>query len=84
MPLYLFYFLQPLDMAYFLLLKHIYSDSISQLIYTHINLINKETFLLAFKTAFKKSFIKDNIYAGFRDTGLIPLDLEIVISKLDI
>ena len=71
-------------MAYFLPLKRIYSDSILQLTRTRINFINKETFLLAFKTAFKKSFTKDNICAGFRDTGLIPLDSEIVISKLDI
>ena len=57
--------LQPLNVAYFLLLKRNYSDTISALARSYIYYINKETFLLAFKAAFKQTFTLVNIYAGF-------------------
>jgi hypothetical protein len=46
--------------------------------------INKETLLLAFKAAFKKTFILVNIRAGFRGAGLVPHDPELVLLKLDV
>jgi hypothetical protein len=65
MPLYLSHLLQLLDVAYFSLLKRKYSDEILALVRNYIYYINKETFLLAFKLAFKKIFILENIYVGF-------------------
>jgi hypothetical protein len=46
--------------------------------------IKKEAFLLAFKAAFKKLIIKENIYVGFRSTRLVLHNLEAVILKLNI
>jgi hypothetical protein len=46
--------------------------------------IKKEAFLLAFKAAFKKAIIKDNIYAGFRGARLVLYNLEAVILKLNV
>ena len=42
-----------------------YSNKILALAYNYIYYISKETFLLAFKYAFSKAFIEDNICAGF-------------------
>ena len=84
MPLYLSYLLQPLDIVCFALLKRIYSDSISQLVRNRVQYISKETFLPAFESAFEKTFIEKNIRIGFRDAELVPLDSEMVISKLNI
>jgi hypothetical protein len=65
MPLHLFYLLQPLNVTYFSLLKRLYSNAILALVRSYIYYINKETFLLVFKVAFKKTFTAENIYAGF-------------------
>jgi hypothetical protein len=65
MPPHLFHLLQPLNVAYFLLLKRSYSDAILALARSRIHHINKETFLPAFKVAFKKTFTAENICVGF-------------------
>jgi hypothetical protein len=66
------------------LLKRYYSNRILLLARSYIYYINKETFLLAFKVAFKKTFILENIYAGFRGARLAPHDPKVVLLKLDI
>jgi hypothetical protein len=76
---YALHILQPLNVGCFLLLKRAYGTEISRLIYHYINYINKLSFLSAFKTAFKKVIIKDNIHAGFRATGLILFKPDIVL-----
>jgi hypothetical protein len=48
-----------------MLLKRAYSNSVSALARSYINYISKETFLPAFKAAFKKAITLDNIQAGF-------------------
>jgi hypothetical protein len=65
MLLHLSHLLQPLNVVPYLLLKRYYSDRISLLARSRIYYINKETFLLAFKAAFKKTFTAENIRAGF-------------------
>jgi hypothetical protein len=65
MPAHLLHLLQPLNVACFLLLKRAYSDGISILARSRIHYINKETFLLAFKAAYKKAFTAENICVGF-------------------
>jgi hypothetical protein len=84
MPSYLSYLLQPLDVGCFLPLKQAYSDEINSLLQYSTKKIKKEAFLLAFKAAFEKLMIKENIYAGFRGAGLVLHNLEVVILKLDV
>ena len=84
MPLYLLHLLQPLNIAYFSPLKHVYSNRISALTCNYIIYIIKKEFLLAFKAVYNKVFIKNNIYTGFRGAKLVPLNSNIVILKLNI
>ncbi|EUC39438.1 hypothetical protein COCMIDRAFT_111615, partial [Bipolaris oryzae ATCC 44560] len=51
----------PFNVAYFLLLKRKYSNTILGLVYNYTYYISKKTFLLAFKTTFKQSIMKKNI-----------------------
>jgi hypothetical protein len=84
MPPHSSHLLQPLDVACFAPLKRAYGDGVSALARSHINYINKETFLPAFKAAFEKAITLDNIQAGFRGAGLVPHNPEAVLSKLDV
>jgi hypothetical protein len=65
MLLHLLHLLQPLNLVSYLLLKRYYSDRILLLARSRIYYINKETFLLAFKAAFKKTFTLENVCAEF-------------------
>jgi hypothetical protein len=65
MPPHLLHLLQLLDVACFSPLKRMYGDKILALARNCIYYINKETFLLAFKVAFKKTFTQENVCAGF-------------------
>jgi hypothetical protein len=84
MPLHLSHLLQPLNVVPYSLLKRHYSNRISLLARSRIHYINKETFLLAFKAAFKKTFTLENVCAGFRGAGLAPHDPNVVLSKLNV
>ena len=76
--------LQPLDVGCFSPVKRAYGNEIGWMVRHHINRIDKLSFLPAFKAAFERSFTKDNICAGFRDTGLVPFHPDTVIPKLDV
>jgi hypothetical protein len=65
MPLHSSHLLQPLDVAYFSPLKRAYGNAVLALARSRIYYINKETFLLAFKLAFKKVITVENICVGF-------------------
>jgi hypothetical protein len=65
MLLHLLHLLQPLNVVSYSLWKRYYGDRILLLARSRIYYINKETFLLAFKAAFKKTFTLENIRAGF-------------------
>jgi hypothetical protein len=65
MPPYSSHLLQPLNVVLYSLLKRYYGDGISLLVRSRIYYIDKETFLLAFKVAFEKTFTLENIYVGF-------------------
>jgi len=62
---YALYLLQPLDIECFLPLKRVYRTKINGFIRNYINHINKLFFLVAFKIAFNRAFIKANIYISF-------------------
>ena len=65
MPSHLSHLLQPLNVVPYSLLKRHYSDRISLLARSRIYYVNKETFLLAFKEAYKKTFTLKNVRVGF-------------------
>jgi hypothetical protein len=65
-------------------LKKAYGRQIEDLARNHIFHISKLEFLPAFKAAFDAAFTANNICASFRGAGLIPLDPEAVLSKLDV
>ncbi|KAF1923986.1 uncharacterized protein M421DRAFT_425324 [Didymella exigua CBS 183.55] len=70
MPPHSSHLLQPLDIVPYSLLKRHYSDRISLLARSYIYYINKETFLLAFKVAFKRMFTLENVV-------LLKLDVQL-------
>ena len=49
-----------------------------------INYITKPEFLLCFKAAYNAAITPSNILGGFRGAGLVPFDLDWVISSLDV
>ncbi|USP74632.1 hypothetical protein yc1106_01906 [Curvularia clavata] len=84
MPPHSSHLLQPLNVGCFSPLKRAYSREVESLIRNHINHITKLEFLPAFKVAFNQSFVSANICSAFRGAGLIPLQPEAVLSKLDV
>jgi hypothetical protein len=81
---YLPHLLQPLNVVLYSLLKRYYSDRILLLARSRIYYINKETFLLAFRAAFKKTFTLESVCAGFRGARLVLYNLDAVLSRLDV
>jgi hypothetical protein len=84
MPAYASHLLQPLDVGCFGPLKKAYGREIERLERCSINHISKTEFFPAFHAAHRATIIESNIRGGFRGAGLAPLDLENVISKLDV
>ncbi|SRR6266566_1801071 len=78
------HFIQPLDIDCFNILKWLYGKELKDFIKIYINYITKTEFLFIFKAAHFKIMTTANIQVGFRDVGLMPYDLQTVISKLDI
>jgi hypothetical protein len=84
MPPHSSHLLQPLDVGCFSPLKRAYSREVEALIRHHINHITKLEFLPAFKAAYNRSFTSTNICSAFRGAGLVPLQPDAVLSKLDV
>ncbi|KAF1925185.1 DDE-domain-containing protein, partial [Didymella exigua CBS 183.55] len=84
MPPHSSHLLQPLDVGCFSPLKRAYSREVESLIRHHINHITKLEFLPAFKAAFNQSLTSANICSAFRGAGLVPLQPDAVLSKLDV
>ena len=80
MPSHSSYKLQPLDVGCFHTLKCSYRAEIEKLIQVQITYILKEDFFLVFHTTFRTALTKLNIRGGFRGLGLVPYDLEYMIS----
>jgi hypothetical protein len=76
--------LQPLDVGCFGLLKKAYGREIEHLIKCSITHVSKTEFFPAFHAAFQATMTEENIKAAFRGAGLVPLDPESVVSKLDV
>jgi hypothetical protein len=84
MPAHSSHILQPLDVGCFAPLKRAYSKEIRVLALDRIGRIDKKAFIATFAKVFKKAFSKANILSSFRATGLVPNDLLVVLSKLDV
>jgi hypothetical protein len=84
MPPHSSHLLQPLNVGCFSPWKRAYSCEIEALIRHHINHITKLEFLPAFKVAFDRSFTSANICSAFRGAGLVLLQPDVVLSKLDV
>jgi hypothetical protein len=75
--------LQPLDVGCFSILKDSYSRAIEQIMQMQITYITKDNFFPVFKEAYDNSMTVRNAQAGFRATGLVPLNPDKVLSRLD-
>jgi hypothetical protein len=84
MPAHSSHLLQPLDVGCFAPLKKAYGRQAEDLMRNRITHITKLEFLPCFLRADKAAITESNIQGGFRGAGLVPLDPEAVISKLDI
>ena len=54
------------------------------MIKAYINHIIKTEFFIVFKAIYLNITRPENIQTGFRDTGLIPYDPQVILSKLDV
>ncbi|EDN99830.1 hypothetical protein SS1G_02688 [Sclerotinia sclerotiorum 1980 UF-70] len=84
LPLHSSHLTQPLDVGCFSNLKRSYGGQIDGFIKAYINHISKVEFFIAFKAVYEESITSQNMKSGFRGTGLIPFNPEVVLSKLDI
>jgi hypothetical protein len=51
---------------------------------SHITHVDKKTFLATFQPVYTKAISESNILSSFRATGLVPLDPEAVLSRLEV
>jgi hypothetical protein len=84
MPLHASYILQPLNVRYFAPLKQAYKKEIRGLADSYINYVDKKAFLATFLEVYNRAISKSNILSSFRATGLVPLDPEVVLLKLEV
>jgi DNA-binding Lrp family transcriptional regulator len=84
MPPHSSHLLQPLDVGYFSLLKKAYGREIEHLIRCSITHVSKTEFFPAFYAAYQATMTEQNIRSSFRGAGLVPLDPESVVLKLDV
>ena len=84
MPPHASYILQPLNVGCFAPLKQAYKKEIKSLADSHITHVDKKAFLATFQPVYNKAISKSNILSSFRATGLVPLDPEVVLSRLEV
>lgn len=84
MPPHSSHLLQPLDVGCFSVLKQAYGREIERLIRCSMTHVSKTEFFPAFQAAHEATMTERNIRGAFKGAGLIPLDPETVVSKLDI
>ncbi|KAI1514551.1 DDE superfamily endonuclease [Pyrenophora tritici-repentis] len=84
MPAHSSHILQPLDVVCFSPLKLKYSQRVRDLARRRVYHINKEGFLPAFKDAFFDVFTYENCKKAFEAAGLVPLDAQRVLDRLEV
>jgi hypothetical protein len=84
MPSHSLHLLQPLDVGCFALLKKAYGRFVSDLTRNGYNHIDKGDFLADYQHARLEAFKSATIQNSFVATGLVPVDTEKVLNKLNI
>lgn len=84
MPAHSSHLLQPLNVGCFSPLKAAYRRLVAENVRLGINHVDKPKFLSIYKQARIEALSTDNIRSGFMATGLVPLDSEQVLSRLQI
>ena len=84
MPPHSSHLLQPLDISCFAPLKHYYGQKIREMAQNSIHAIDKMDFLSIYTKIHGQAFSKANILSGFSAAGLIPLNSEKVLARLNI
>jgi hypothetical protein len=84
MPPHSSHVLQPLDVVCFSPLKRKYSQRVRDLARRRVFHINKEGFLPAFKDAFFDVFTKENCQKAFEASGLVPINAQVVLDRLEV
>ena len=84
MPAHSSHVLQPLDVVCFSPLKLKYSQRVRDLARRRVYHINKEGFLPAFKDAFFSVFTYENCKKAFEASGLVPVNAQVVLDRLDV
>jgi hypothetical protein len=84
MPPHASHLLQPLDVGCFAVLKRSYGSRVAEYTRLGIDSIEKDDFLDIFPAARDHSFKEAIIQSAFAATGLVPLDPDRVLSKLNI
>jgi hypothetical protein len=84
MPAHSSHILQPLDVVCFSPLKLKYSQRVRALAHQRVFHINKEGFLPAFRDAFLDVFTKDNCQKAFEASGLVPINAQVVLDRLEV
>jgi hypothetical protein len=84
MPPHSSHILQPLDVVCFSPLKLKYSQRVRALASQRVFHINKEGFLPAFRDAFSDVFTYENCKKAFEASGLVPINAQRVLDRLDV
>jgi len=84
MPAHSSHVLQPLDVVCFSPLKLKYSQRVQALASKRVFHINKEGFLPAFRDAFFDVFTYENCKKAFEASGLVPINAQRVLDRLDV
>jgi hypothetical protein len=84
MPPHSSHILQPLDVVCFAPLKRKYSQRVRDLARRRVFHVNKEGFLPAFKDAFFDVFTEENCRKAFEAVGLVPLNAQVVLDRLEV
>jgi hypothetical protein len=82
MPPHLSHLLQLLNVSCFSVLKRLYGRLVEQKMSLGINYIDKYEFIPLYQQARTEALNERNIKSGFSATGLVPYDLERVLSVL--
>jgi hypothetical protein len=84
MPAHSSHILQPLDIGCFAVLKRIYGKLVDQKMRCGVNHIDKLDFLAAYPQARIDAFKLNTIKNSFKAAGIVPIDPEPVLIKLNI
>lgn len=84
MPAHASHLLQPLDVGYFAVLKRVYGGLVMEEMRLGVNSIDKDDFIQLYPIAREAAFKTQTIQNSFKCSGLVPLDANHVLDKLNI